>query len=479
MKSVPFLFLVLVVVSTAVFAIQPPRYVQTAGKNRRRLLLSKNHKIGPEFRISTQTTHDQSYPNVGTFDDGKFVVAWESFEQDGSETGVYGQRYNADGTKIGSEFRVNTYTAGKQHSPNIGTFSNGKFIVVWQSVGQDGSDSGVYGQRYNADGTKLNSEFRVNTYTTDDQTLPCVGTFSNGKFVVAWDSFGQDGSESGVYGQLYNADGTKLNSEFRVNTYTAGKQHNSNVESFSDGKFIVVWQSFGQDDSNYGVYGQRYNADGTKLNSEFRINTYTTGVQWLPSVGTFSDGKFVVAWDRFGQDGSESGVYGQMYNADGTRLNSEFLIHEYGTDRRPNPNIGTFDDGKFIIAWSGLCKNDNVGICGQQYEANGTKFGSEFLVNTHISNKQELPSVGTLSDGKFVVVWSSNAQDDSGDGVYGQLFNFGIPGKPTTPSTTSSPTPSSTIPSADASVASCLPSDYFSLLGSFFVTGILALMGDM
>ena len=168
-----------------------------------------------------------------------------------------------------------------------------------------------------------------------------------------------------------------------------------------------------------------------------------------------------------------------MYNADGTKLNSEFLIHEYGTDRRPNPNIGTFDDGKFIIAWSGLCKDDNVGICGQQYEANGTKFGSEFLVNTHISNKQELPSVGTLSDGKFVVVWSSNAQDDSGDGVYGQLFNFGIPGKPTTPSTASSPTPSSTIPSTDASVASCLPSDYFSLLGSFFVTGILALMGDM
>merc|ERR1712188_140170 len=183
--------------------------------------------------------------------------------------------------------------------------------------------------------------------------------------IVVWQSVGQDGSDSGVYGQLYNADGTKLNSEFRVNTYTAGKQHNSNVESFSDGKFIVVWQSFGQDDSNYGVYGQRYNADGTKLNSEF-------------------------------------------------------LIHEYGTDRRPNPNIGTFDDGKFIV------------------------------------------------------VWSSNAQDDSGDGVYGQLFNFGIPGKPTTPSTTSSPTPSSTIPSTDASVASCLPSDYFSLLGSFFVTGILA-----
>merc|ERR1712178_116058 len=151
----------------------------------------------------------------------------------------------------------------------------------------------------------------------------------------------------------------------------------------------------------------------------------TTGVQWLPSVGTFSDGKFVVAWDRFGQDGSESGGYGQMYNADGTRLNSEFLV------------------------------------------------------NTHISNKQELPSVGTLSDGKFVVVWSSNAQDDSGDGVYGQLFNFGIPGKPTTPSTTSSPTPSSTIPSTDAAVASCKPSDYLSLLGSFFVTGILALMGDM
>ena len=38
---------------------------------------------------------------------------------------------------------------------------------------------------------------------------------ANGDFVVAWDSFGQDGSANGVYGQRYNAAGAAQGSEFR------------------------------------------------------------------------------------------------------------------------------------------------------------------------------------------------------------------------------------------------------------------------
>ena len=38
--------------------------------------------------------------------------------------------------------------------------------------GQDGSGHGIYGQRYAADGTPVGSEFRVNTFTTDDQVFP-------------------------------------------------------------------------------------------------------------------------------------------------------------------------------------------------------------------------------------------------------------------------------------------------------------------
>ena len=43
--------------------------------------------------------------------------------------GVYGQRYNADGTPSGSEFRVNTYTSGHQYDPSVTALKDGGFMV--------------------------------------------------------------------------------------------------------------------------------------------------------------------------------------------------------------------------------------------------------------------------------------------------------------------------------------------------------------
>jgi len=48
-------------------------------------------------------------------------------------------------TKVSSEFQVNTYTSNGQQSPSLGTFSDGKFVVAWMSRYQDSSGWGVYG----------------------------------------------------------------------------------------------------------------------------------------------------------------------------------------------------------------------------------------------------------------------------------------------------------------------------------------------
>ena len=43
---------------------------------------------------------------------------------------------------------------------------------------------------FTAQADKFKSEFRVNTYTNQDQYNPKVASFSNGGFVVTWDSEG-------------------------------------------------------------------------------------------------------------------------------------------------------------------------------------------------------------------------------------------------------------------------------------------------
>jgi hypothetical protein len=98
-------------------------------------------------------------------------------------------------------------------------------------------------------------QFRVNTATANDQSLPSIAALSDGGFLVAWTSDGQDGSGLGIYAQRYNASGAVVGAEFKVNKTTLGVQANSAVAGLAGGGFVVAWQ--GPDVSGLGVYAQR------------------------------------------------------------------------------------------------------------------------------------------------------------------------------------------------------------------------------
>ena len=72
---------------------------------------------------------------------------------------------------VGSEFKVNTYTVDNQgnffYGQSVATDAAGNFVITWQSDGgQDGGGSGIFAQRYNAAGVAQGGEFLVNSTTT-------------------------------------------------------------------------------------------------------------------------------------------------------------------------------------------------------------------------------------------------------------------------------------------------------------------------
>jgi Secretion system C-terminal sorting domain len=374
--------------------------------------------------VNSYTTDAQRIASVAMDSDGDFVVVWQSKEQDGSNPGIYAQRYNSSGTAQGTEFQVNTYTTDYQFNPSVAMDSDGDFVVTWMSRGQDGDNYGIYAQRYNSSGTAQGTEFQVNTYTTGIQRNPYVAIDSDGDFVIAWQSDFQDGFSDGIYAQRYNSSGTAQGTEFQVNTYTTNKQQNASVAIDSDGNFIVAWQSNGQDGDGYGIYAQRYNSSGTAQGTEFLVNTHTTNLQRTPSIAIDNDGDFVVAWESILQDGDSYGIYAQRYNSSGTAQGTEFRVNTYTTHRQRFPSIAIDSDGDFVVAWQSHGQDGSVyGIYAQQYNSSGTAQGSEFMVNTYTSNNQNVPSIAMDSDGDFVVAWQSNGQDILGYGIYAQRYS--------------------------------------------------------
>jgi hypothetical protein len=382
--------------------------------------------LGGDFRVNTHTLGNQWYPAVSSDSSGNFVVAWADVGLDGSGYGVFAQRFASSGVPLGSEFRVNTYTTSHQVRTSVTSDGSGNFVIVWASIGgEDGSLSGVFGQRYVASGAPLGSEFRLNTYTTSYQYLPSVASDAAGNFVAAWQSIGQDGSSYGIFAQRLALPPVPLGDEFRINTYTTSFQLTPSVGMDTSGDFVVVWSS---DLENSGllhafdISGQRYNAAGVVLGTEFQVNTFTTGKQDRAAVALASSGAFVVVWTSYDY-GSSSGVFGRRYTSSGAPLGDEFRVNAYTTGIQIRAAVASDSPGNTVVVWSSLGPSQDgssYGIYGQRYSSAGALVGDEFRVNTYTTNGQTVPSVASSATGSFVVVWQS--QDGSGYGIWGQRF---------------------------------------------------------
>ncbi len=221
------------------------------------------------------------------FSDGRYIAAWRSSDQDGSYHNIHAQRYFADGTKDRVEIPVNTVTVSIKSSPTIIILNDDKYVIAWSGYFEDNSFFGVYAQMYDASGSPLGVEFQVNKENIFGLHSPDGNALSDGGFVLTWMSFLQDGSGYGVYAQRYDANGNAVGSEYQVNTTTRGSQTSPSATATD---YLIVWASYLQDRSGFGIFGQFYDLNGNPLGGEFPINTTTVYSQRSPCAITLADG---------------------------------------------------------------------------------------------------------------------------------------------------------------------------------------------
>ncbi len=191
--------------------------------------------IGAAFRVNTTIVGDQEYPAIAADAQGNYVAVWQGPDGSMFIHDIYAQRYRSNGVPLGAELRVNTFTTGDQQAPAVAMDAAGAFVIAWQSFAQDGDSDGIFAQRYDASGVPRGVEFPVNSYTTSFQFAPAVAIDAAGAFVIAWQSFAQDGDSNGIYAQRYTADGQLNGAELPVNTFTTGSQENPAVAMDASG----------------------------------------------------------------------------------------------------------------------------------------------------------------------------------------------------------------------------------------------------
>jgi Ca2+-binding RTX toxin-like protein len=374
--------------------------------------------------VNSHTTDDQSTAAVTSLADGGWIVTWEGAGAGADDYGIYQQRYAADGQTFGSETLVDNYTTSDQYSVSTTALASGGWVVTWEGEGT-GDDSGIFQQRYAANGHAIGSETLVNLYTTNDQYSPTTTALADGGWLVTWDGEGATDSNYGIYQQRYAANGSASGSVTLVNSYTTNVQSTATTTALADGGWVVAWEGEGTGD-NTGIHQQIYAANGDTVGSETQVNTYTTNIQAGPQMAALAGGGWVVTWWGEGT-GDGDGVFQQRFTGDGDAVGSQALVNSYTTNSQLFPAVAALADGGWVVTWRGEGTGDSEGVFQQRYTADGDAVGDETLVNSYTTNNQYNPKVTALSDGGWVVTWDGEGTGED-QGIYQRHFAADIDG---------------------------------------------------
>ena len=188
------------------------------------------------FMVSTTIFSSLTRPAIAMGRSGSFVVTWDGDPNRAKDDDIHARIFEPNGAPLGGQFIVNTTIKGPQQNPQIAMNNTGDFVIVWDSNStidpNINNKTEILGQRFDSSGRRIGSEFRLNTFMEKDQKNPDIVLYDNGKFIAVWQSDEQDGSDWGIFGSSgsfttvadLNADGVVDFRDYSFLAYSWGKE---------------------------------------------------------------------------------------------------------------------------------------------------------------------------------------------------------------------------------------------------------------
>lgn len=155
-----------------------------------------------------------------------------------------------------------------------------------------------------------------------------------------------------------------------------------------------------------------FDATGRELHPPLRANPEAAGEQRAWDGGLSVDpvtGIITVVYEQFFRgDNAETDVFYRRFSLDGKPLTPEVRVNSHLPDWQIYPAVATAPNGDFTVVWtSDEQDGSHNGIFGQRFDRQGVPLGSEFQVNEETLSDQTRPRIATDEAGSFVVIWNS------------------------------------------------------------------------
>ncbi len=306
-----------------------------------------------EILLNPYKTSGWQYgPVFAPLPDGGFAVPWAD-----SSTWVYLQRFDSDMSPIGTHSlvfnNINTW-------PVASSAPNGDFVVA---CGEYEPNYTIWARRYDSSCTPYGSAWQVNTdppgLSGHTSVHPGLAMAPDGSFTLAWYNGSGD-----IRAQRYDPNGVADGGEFTVNSSTGGLRYRATVRYTSTGESIFAWYGAGDGDTD-GIYARRFAADGSPMGAEWLVNETTSGWQGNANLGIGANDEFAICYRS--ADGDGTGIFARLYDGDGDPVGSEFQVNQYTSGDQYLPyksgHAGVVISGTTLFfSWYGSVPGDSEGI---------------------------------------------------------------------------------------------------------------------
>jgi Ca2+-binding RTX toxin-like protein len=272
------------------------------------------------------------------------------------------------------------------------------------------------------------NEFQANSIDSgpggNDQEDSVVIQLTNGNIVVLYednsDSAPAGASGIDIVGQIYDPLGNEIGSEFRANqSFSVDDERNFDAAALEDGGFVVVYEDDFGADTGIAIRATEWTTDDSGVVSNSTITVATSpdadDIVRHPSVDSFSNGDYVVAYEHFDSSVFGGGDYDLRFvvvEADGTVGPEEIGVS--GSDSSgADTDVAVLSNGDIALVYDFDTTDDAIAYSVRD-TSGGSSTGGRFVANTDSNGDTDTDaSIIALDGGGFVISWTNTDASDT------------------------------------------------------------------
>ncbi len=233
-----------------------------------------------------------------------------------------------------------------------------------------------------------------------------------------------DGStDRDVYAQIINNDGALNGSPITI-ADTAGLSAAARVAFDSiNNRFMVTWTDNRNHSTNYDIYAQIINGDGSLNGAAFPVNENIATTADIVSDLAFDpeNGRFLFAWNL---GTSDEDVKGRLFDANGNALTSTFDISTAANAQREPVVKYNSIMNKYLVGWHDSRAGSGRDVWVRLIDSSGNPSGAEIqITNLTGEFQRNIDIASNEKDGGFLVAWDDTRNGQFDPEIWGQLID--------------------------------------------------------